>query len=146
MKITHRWFHCVLLLIALVLLGLAPVFSAAPYSDILGSVWQESENGWSGVWTRRGTSDVFDAVWTLNGQRVTAVLTMTRTGLDTVSIYRKDTSSDNLEVDYAATIGGDGSVTGSGKIRSTGFTYTWTARVQGNTERPVSDILGSVWQ
>ncbi|MCX6567396.1 MAG: hypothetical protein NTW38_13425, partial [Candidatus Aminicenantes bacterium] len=101
-----------------------------PVSDILGSVWQESENGWSGVWTRRGTSDVFDAVWTLNGQRVTAVLTMTRTGFDTVSIYRKDTSSDNLEVDYAATIGGDGSVTGSGKIRSTGFTYNWTARVQ----------------
>ena len=129
MKITHRWFHCVFLLISLVLLGHTPVFSAAFHSDILGAVWQESENGWSGVWTRRGTSAVFDAVWTLSGQRVTAVLTMTRTGTDTVSIYRKDTS-DNLEVDYTATIGGDGSVTGSGKVRSTGFTYAWTARVQ----------------
>jgi len=130
MKITHRWFHCVLLLIALVLLGHAPVFSAAPHSDILGSVWQESENGFSGVWTRRGTSDVFDAVWdNVNGRQVTAVLTMTWTGSDTVSIYRKDTS-DSLEVDYTATIGRDGSVTGSGKVRSTGLAFNWTARVQ----------------
>ena len=129
MKITHRWFYCLFLLISLVLLGHTPVFSATPHSDILGSMWQESENGWSGVWTRRGTSGVFDAVWTLNGRQVTAVLTMTRTGADTVSIYRMDTS-DSLEVDYTATIGGDGSVTGSGKVRSTGFTYNWTARVQ----------------
>jgi len=60
---------------------------------------------------------------------VTAVLTMTWTGSDTVSIYRKDTS-DSLEVDYTATIGQDGSVTGSGKVRSTGLAFNWTARVQ----------------
>jgi hypothetical protein len=100
-----------------------------PTPDILGSAWQQSENGWSGVWTRRGASEVFDAVWTLNGVRVTAVLTMTRTGANTVSIYRKDTS-DTEEVDYAATIAPDGTVSGSGKVRRTGFAFNWSARIR----------------
>jgi hypothetical protein len=98
-------------------------------SGSLGVRWDERENGFSGVWTRRGTSDVFDAVWDVNGRQVTAVLTMTWTGSDTVSIYRKDTS-DSLEVDYTATIGKDGSVTGSGKVRSTGLAFNWTASVR----------------
>jgi hypothetical protein len=54
---------------------------------------------------------------------------MTRTGSAAVSIYRKDTS-DSLEVDYTATISRDGSVTGSGKVRSAGLAFNWTAKVQ----------------
>ena len=132
MKSTKRLIHCVCMPIALLLLGHYQVLSAAPQeraSDILGSSWQESENGWSGIWTRRGSSDVFDGVWTSGGTPVTAVLTMTRTGPATVSIYRKDTS-DIDEVDYTATIARDGSVTGSGKVRRTGLNFTWSARIQ----------------
>jgi hypothetical protein len=128
--------------------------------DILGAVWNESENGWSGVYTRRGASNVFDAVWTLGASRVTAILTMTQTGPNTVSIYRQDTS-DTMEVDYTGSIAHDGSVTGSGKVRGTGFAFNWTATVQGRAVGPGPspapapgpgpaqqtghDILGAVW-
>ena len=30
----------------------------------LGFRWDESEGNWTGVWTRRGATNVFDALWT----------------------------------------------------------------------------------
>lgn len=52
-------------------------FNRTGYSDGLGQVWDETESGWQGVWTRRGDSNVFDAVWTHpNGSTETAVLTI----------------------------------------------------------------------
>jgi predicted GNAT family acetyltransferase len=160
MRIGCRWLHRFCLLLALLFLVPGPAVAVAPPGDLLGSVWQESENGWSGVWTRRGGSDTFDAVWTKDGGRVTAVLTMQRTGANTVSIYRRDTS-DNLEVDYTASIGRDGYARGSGKVRSSGMVFDWTASIQGarmerpeqrpeqrpeRFERPAGDLLGAVWQ
>lgn len=37
-------------------------------TNALGRVWNEEESGWSGVWTRRGRTNTFDAVWTRPGQ------------------------------------------------------------------------------
>lgn len=31
--------------------------------DRLGRVWNVSDHGWSGVWTRRANTGIFDAVW-----------------------------------------------------------------------------------
>ena len=60
-----------------------------PTADILGSVWRvtEGDPNWTGTWTRRGTSNVFDAVWTGYGQRSTGVLTMAVSG-NNVTITR----------------------------------------------------------
>ena len=55
---------------------------ADPGPDRLGKVWRvvEGDKNWTGVWTRRGDSNTFDAVWHGYGQRQTAVLTMTLEG------------------------------------------------------------------
>ena len=104
-------------------------------ADLLGSVWQESENGWSGVWTRRGASNVFDAAWTLNGQRAAATLTMAMTGPSTVSVHRQDIGNGN-EFDYSGTVSADGSVTGTFRPQGGSPTYTWAARIQGRQQAP----------
>lgn len=33
----------------------------------LGIEWHVQEDGWSGVWRRRGSSNTFDARWTMPG-------------------------------------------------------------------------------
>lgn len=96
----------------------------------LGRVWRQSENGWSGVWTRRGNSNTFDAVWTKDSVRVTSVLTMKLLSGSRVSILRRDTSHSTV-VDYTANIGSNGRVTGTGKVRNGIGPYQWTARIEG---------------
>ena len=119
------------ILICMLLPGSLRSLQAAPQQVTLalGTVWDESENGWTGVWTRRSGTSIFDAVWTNNGSRVTAVLTMTQTGPATVAIHRKDTSA-SLEVDYVATLGPDGTVTGTATIKDNGFVFPWTAHIR----------------
>lgn len=102
---------------------------SGPAAASLGRAWHEQENGWNGTWTRRGASSTFDAVWTRDGARVTAVLTMTMRDADSVSIHRRD-SSDGMEIDYEGTISRDGRVQGTGRVRSTGWSYPWTATIQ----------------
>jgi hypothetical protein len=106
-----------------------PPTSTPPPGAILGSVWHQSENGWSGVWTRRGASNVFDGVWTKAGESlvIKGVLTITLTGAGNVTIRRQDTSQ-NAVVDYTGTIGANGSVTGTGRIG--GNSYTWSATIR----------------
>lgn len=72
----------------------------------LGRVWYEQEGGWSGVWRRRGNSNVFDARWTMPGaQDVTAVLTINLFG-NNVQVLRRN-SSDGNNCEYTGTIAGD---------------------------------------
>lgn len=53
-------------------------------------VWDETESGWTGVWTRRGGSATFDAIWTTpRGDRANAILTMNARG-NRVTILRQD--------------------------------------------------------
>jgi hypothetical protein len=71
--------------------GVSPQSDAAP-ADRLGSQWLTVEGGWSGVWIRRGASNLFEAIWTLGGSRIEAQLSIALQG-DRVEINRVDTKS-----------------------------------------------------
>jgi len=60
----------------------------------LGTRWEVNDGGWPGVWTRRGTSSVFDGLWNKEGQ-FTALLTISING-NRVNVSRR-----------YATLGGD---------------------------------------
>jgi len=58
-------------------------------TNALGRVWNEQESGWNGVWTRRGRSNTFDALWTTPGQpQERATLTINIRGGE-VSVARR---------------------------------------------------------
>ena len=121
----------VLVLLALLLLSPAPARARQDRGlDLPGTVWQETESGWSGTWVRRGQSNVFDATWTLGAQRVEAVLTIFRTGPDTIRIHRRDRTSAS-EFEYTGTFGPGGSVAGSYGMVGNPPTATWSARIEG---------------
>ncbi|GJM09747.1 MAG: hypothetical protein DHS20C11_20230 [Lysobacteraceae bacterium] len=96
--------------------------SPAPVGDLLGRQWIESEKDFRGTWTRRGTSNVFDAVWEGGYQ---AVLTMTLIG-NNVRIVRQGAD---------ATCRYDGTILGnqaSGQYTCTSFSGigTWAAEIR----------------
>ena len=99
----------------------------------LGWVWHESENGWNGVWTRRGESAVFDAVWIKGNERVTAVLTIHRNGPNSVTIERYDNLT-NMGYDYLGTLMGDGTVQGTVRVRTSGASAPFMARIEERRE------------
>ena len=106
----------------------------------LGRVWQESESGWSGVWTRRGDSNVFDAVWNKPGQAtVHAVMTMTVSG-NTVSIQRSSLTG-APEHTYRGQIASDG-VSVSGIYTLGANSSTWSATITGGSSVPSSPSSG----
>jgi len=92
-----------------------------PRADILGSVWRvtEGDPNWTGTWTRRGTSSVFDAVWTGYGQRSTGALTMAVSG-NSVTITRGNGQ-------YTGTINGK-SASGTASWYSSG--QRWSASIE----------------
>lgn len=96
----------------------------------LGRVWVQSENGWSGTWTRRGDSATFDAVWTKGGERVTAVLTITAVNGREVRIRRRDTSGSNFEIEYVGLVDNQGNVQGVGHIVGHDVRYNWSATIR----------------
>jgi FkbM family methyltransferase len=75
------------------------------FHDPLGAIWIEEESGWSGVWTRRGRSEVFDAVWTKNSIKIKAVLLITIDG-DLVTLTRKASSDGANDMIYVGTMNG----------------------------------------
>jgi hypothetical protein len=90
----------------------------------LGTRWDEEENGWRGVWTRRGNSNIFDARWTRPGATpVTAVLRMQQQG-NNVRIERRN-SSDGNDCDYTGRIEGR-RVTGTYSCDEGGGTWSAT--------------------
>ena len=95
-----------------------------------GEVWRVIESGnWNGTWIRRGSSDVFDAVWTgpQNGF-VTAVMTYTRNGSDVD--FQRTVSSDGRLCHYIGTILPDGlTATGSETCPDVTGAFTWTASI-----------------
>ena len=96
----------------------------------LGTRWDETENGWSGTWTRRGNSDTFDAVWRNSGSNGSSVLTMTMTG-SRVHIERRDAASFNngLLVAYDVVVAADGTVSGTGRKLPDGASFPIRATV-----------------
>lgn len=59
----------------------------------LGQVWRVQENDWEGTWTRRGTSDIFDAEWrnSQTGQTVRDVLRVESILGNQIILYREGT-------------------------------------------------------
>ncbi len=99
--------------------------------DRLGRVWREQESGWSGLWRRRGDTNVFDAEWTGPG-RVTATLVIKLDGPDKVKIERRN-SSDGNSCHYAGRFSGGGAYGGltvSGDYRcGNGPLMPWSATI-----------------
>jgi hypothetical protein len=98
-------------------------------ADALGRLWQESESGWQGVWTRRGTSNVFDAVWADGSARATAELTITISG-NQVTVKRRN-KTDSGTCDYVGTLAADGvTVTGTYSCSWAPGPFDWSATIQ----------------
>jgi|GEM_PF-1928840 len=99
----------------------------------LGVSWDESESGWTGKWTRRGNSNVFDAYWQKSGWTpINQILTVTVSG-SYVSIHRQDPSISNNTCSYTGTIGADGvTVSGQYSCNNRGTIYgpaKWSAKI-----------------
>lgn len=80
----------------------APTNVNAALVTIYGKSWNESESGWSGVWTRVGYTNIFSAVWKLGNQTVKALLTVQING-NQVFIDRRD-SSGGVSCTYSGTL------------------------------------------
>jgi len=108
-----------------------------------GGIWRTTEDGgWTGTWTRRGDSQVFDAVWSNDSQQVTGVLTMSVQGR-TVRIQSRRQSNGN-DVDYEGTLSEDGR-SAQGTLRVLGRSGSWNWRAAIETPESVVAVLGRVW-
>jgi len=93
----------------------------------LGVSWNETEEGWNAVWTRRGNSNVFDVNSSKSGTNLTAVQTIEING-NQVTI-RRSFSSDGNTCDMKGTISADGvTVTGTYYCKN-GGPYNWSAKI-----------------
>ena len=103
----------------------------------LGARWDASENGWTGTWVRRGTSNTFDATWRKDNSTGSSVLTMSLTG-NRVRIERRDVSSfGGAYLEYDVTIAADGTVSGTSRVPATGTTSPFRATIHcGDTAKP----------
>jgi hypothetical protein len=103
--------------------------NVAVAADALGSMWDEREGEtWVGIWTRRGTSNIFDASWG-NGS-VRAELAVSVRG-PSVFVERRD-SSDGVNCNYQGTIAPDGEhVAGTYGCTNGGRGVPWQATIEG---------------
>ena len=97
-------------------------------ADRLGRVWKEEESGWTGVWTRRGTSSAFDAHWTHPTQgTVAATLFMVLSGNQLI-INRTDITGGQWN--YQGTMAADfGSVSGTYSRYGSNDNWIWRASI-----------------
>ena len=111
------------------MLNLTP---SSPSTDPLGKIWQETEDkGWRGVFTRRGDSNIFDAIWTRKkAEKVTGVLMMHRLGYKV--LIESHQQSNGLKWDYEGTISEDSrKVSGTfWPTGSPGKTLQWEAIIE----------------
>ena len=82
--------HAAALALGIAISASAPAAGAQP-APAPGTIWNESEAGWQGVWTRVGRSNVWNAVWTKGNSVVRARLTITTYG-NNVFVDRRDTA------------------------------------------------------
>jgi len=94
----------------------------------MGRVWEEFESGWNAVWTRRGQSNVFDAVWKLGARQTTALLTIQIQGNQV--LIKRQNSSDGNNCVYRGLIMRNGvNVTGTYTCSSSG-PHKWRAVIK----------------
>ena len=83
---------------------------------------------WTGTWTRRGNSDIFDGVWIRGSQRVVTEVRVEISGNAIKATRYK--SSDGYTCSYTGTLSWDGQ-TASGTSRCGGGTaYSWNATIR----------------
>jgi hypothetical protein len=102
---------------------------AGTATDDLGSIWHETEQEWTGVWTRRPGTSSFEANWTdAHGNEASAVLTISIQG-NNVSVQRREDSHGN-ECDYQGVLSAD-KTTASGTYGCTVGTgpFAWRAEI-----------------
>jgi hypothetical protein len=108
----------------------------------LGMIWDETEEGWTAVWTRRGSSNIFDVKSTKGGAVLTAVH-LININQNLVTVTRTNTSDGN-DCEMQGTIGSDGtSVTGTYRCKS-GGPYNWSAKIRCTVN--VNCGLGVRWE
>jgi hypothetical protein len=96
---------------------------------LLGTRWEDRVLDWTGVWTRRGESNVFDAVFTdPDVGRVTAVLTVNIDGRYVTAQRRQDSTGNDC--DYMGLIAPDGrTVEGASKCIQVEELLRWNATI-----------------
>jgi hypothetical protein len=90
--------------------------------------WKVNEQGWTGVWTRRGNSNQFDARWTMPGQNdIQGVIEMHFSDRD-VRMNRTDLNT-NQRCEYRGQISPDGRTAQGWVSCSGGPRMNWTANL-----------------
>ena len=83
----------IVLILALCSLAGCAHFGHLERFDELGQVWQVSDYGWTGVWTRRPGTRTFDAVWKdVSGREVRDEIIHESTIGDQIVLFRKGTN------------------------------------------------------
>lgn len=100
-----------------------PPVVTSPFACALPARFTETEGDYTGIWTRRGNTNEYDAVWSRNNRRqVTATVTITTQGN---RLYiRRSQGSDGVSCDYEGVVGADGvTITGSASCGGTRFDF-----------------------
>ncbi|MBL8206255.1 MAG: hypothetical protein JNM09_18610 [Blastocatellia bacterium] len=107
-----------------------PVTSSTPFACGMPYRITMTEGGYNGVWTRRGNSNEYEAVWTRGRQQINGVLSITTQG-NRIYIKRLQ-STDNQLCEYEGIVSADG-VTINGTYRCSGVTnLAWQGRAECN--------------
>jgi hypothetical protein len=107
-----------------------PVMSSTPFSCGMPARFTMTEGGYTGVWTRRGNTNEYDAVWTRGRQQINGVLSITTQG-NRIFIRRLQ-SSDNQLCEYEGTVSADGT-TINGTYQCGGVSnLSWQGRAECN--------------
>jgi hypothetical protein len=106
----------------------------------LGDIWDDlSPGGWIGTYTRRGNSDIFDAVWTHPQYgTVTATMAVARSG-STVWVRRTDTSGPQTgrSCNFMGTLSADQrSISGSASCEWAPGPMSWVVSIRGAGPTP----------
>jgi hypothetical protein len=134
-----------------------PAIAPADRKGSVGRVWVVQENGnWRGVWTRRGTSDTFDAI---SGDNMD-----TERGPQASNGLQVDISTAEMEIRdgrilirrkfphvacvYEGQLAADGlSAAGTYECNHVGGRYRWSAKISDTLPTgPRNDWRGQVWQ
>ena len=107
-----------------------PVTSSTPFACGMPARFTMTEGGYNGVWTRRGNSNEYEAVWTRGRQQINGVLSVTTQG-NRIFIKRLQ-STDGQLCEYEGIVSADG-VTINGTYGCGGVSnLTWQGRAQCN--------------
>jgi len=91
----------------------------------LGSVWHEQEGEWTGTWTRRGFSNIFDAVWkTADGRESKDEVVYESVNCQRLILFRKGTNGR-----YRGRLSADGSRIESGEADWFSTNDHWSATI-----------------